>query len=253
LGEVWLWARPEAWAAEPAPGSPPASAAGRPFVLAVSGAFDSVGRFNRLPALLPEADVALSHLPGNLGAPELRESSVAAFCEAYGAALDAIARPAVLLGASIGGVVALGVRSRFVQGVVALDPPLRTSGLWPLIPNVQAMLAQTGGKEPWRVRFAAGVLGITTQSAPGLDHGWVLDGVRGSVVALVGGEPLEPPRRVSRLPSLVSQSDRAALAGAGIDVREVPGAGHDLAGDAGAQVLQTVRAACRGETAAVQN
>jgi pimeloyl-ACP methyl ester carboxylesterase len=132
-----------------------------------------------------------------------------------------------------------------VASVVALDPPLRTGELWPLIPNTQAMLTAFAGSEPWRLRFAEAALGIRLDGVEDRDYRWVLDGLAAPAWVVVAGEPLMPVRKgLTRMPSLVGEAEREALRRApGVRLIEAPGAGHDLPGEAGSLVLGVLREA----------
>src|SRR5688572_14312696 len=93
-----------------------------PVIVAINGAFGGRDDFRSLDAYFPHP-VLTSQLPG-YQCPSLTETSVAAYCRAYDEALASLQRPVVVYGASLGGVVALGLRAPNVRHVVAGDPPL---------------------------------------------------------------------------------------------------------------------------------
>ena len=234
-GEVWLTAETD-----------PRAATDAPFVLVVAGAFAVPRpRIFGLEAHLPEATVACAHLPGN-HSPALREHSLAAYARAYDAVLNDVGRPAVVVGASIGGVTSLAMQSRWLKGRILVDPPLVTGKLWPLIAPFRRRLAAAPNDAALRA-FLWNLMGLSESEAPGCDYRSLLAGLNGPAWVLCGSQPLMPPRPIAELPSLVDEPERAAfrrLPGVRLEVME--GAGHNLKG----RWLQSVAAAARDLLAA---
>mgnify|MGYP001553401090 CR=1 FL=1 len=121
--------------------APPGALASRkPVVLVVTGAWAEADDMSRTHEVVgPAWDAAVMRLPGN-GTPALSETSVAAWARAVGELVDSVfaGRTVVLVGLSVGAMVALGVRSAGVRRVVALEPPLVMSKLWPLAPALRS-------------------------------------------------------------------------------------------------------------------
>jgi hypothetical protein len=240
-GDVWLW------------GEPGAARGGKPIVLWISGAFavERPPSFT-LPPRLPQADVLLAHLPGN-HSPQPQVHSVEAYSAAFSNVLDQLGRPAVVVGSSIGGLTALGLRSPHLRGVVALEPPLRTGQLWPLRPDFRERLAAS--PQDARLReFLWSVFGISETAHEDRDYTGLLDGLQTPVWAVLGGAALLPERAVSQLPSLVDEPSRDALGRhPKVTVSIVHGVGHNIPGrafDAVVHVVEGLLSETCGATAA---
>lgn len=96
----------------------PASA----LVVVIRGAYANEDQLSRLPAYV-QVPVVFGDIPGNRS-PWLPEQTLEACAAAYSAAIDELERPTVVCGVSLGGLIALGMRSNRLRGVVAIDPPL---------------------------------------------------------------------------------------------------------------------------------
>lgn len=189
-------------------------------VVAVGGAFQPPDYLRNLRSPLP---LGYFRLPG-CGAPTLDHMSVEAFSEAFDEALPA--RPVILLGISTGATVALNMRKRSIRHVVAVEPFLSTSGLWPLIEHWQPNLGRMAAKE---ARFVSEVFGYYPDHIEGRSFGVRC---RAPFTVVVGSEPLEPKRATTDIPSLTSASDRDQLRRLGGRIMECPG-GHDLLNQGG--------------------
>src|ERR1700735_3399505 len=98
----------------------------RPVVLVITGAWAPADEMIKTADVVgPAWDAVVMRLPGN-GTPILAETSVEAWGRAVGelVATALAGRPVVLVGLSIGALVALAVRHPQVARVVALEPPL---------------------------------------------------------------------------------------------------------------------------------
>jgi pimeloyl-ACP methyl ester carboxylesterase len=227
LGPVVLSAEPQAFEPD------------RPVVLAISGAFAQADAFDLIHERLPEAAVFVAHLPGN-HSPPLIATSVGAYAAAFSRVLGQLGRPAIVCGASVGGLVAMGLRAAELRGIVALDPPFRTEKLWRLIPRVQDVLR--GRPEAHVVEFAWNVLGVSATTVEDRNYLPLLDGLRTPTWCVLGEVPLMPPRELARDPSLVDEPERQVLQRhAFIRTLVVEGAGHNLQGEAGSAVLSAIR------------
>jgi pimeloyl-ACP methyl ester carboxylesterase len=214
LGPIPLW-------------SPPgALASAKPIVLAITGAWAEPNDMIRLPAVVgPAWDAAVMRLPGN-GTPRLAETSIAAWACAVGELVDtAFAdRPVVLVGLSVGALVALGVRSPGVRRLVALEPPLVMSKLWPMTEVLRARWRDDPQERPF-IEAVFGVSGTHTEERTYLG---LLDGAAPADVA-VGETPLLPRRPLARFPSFVDEPERAWLAARpAVRLHVAPGAGHNI-------------------------
>lgn len=205
--------------------------------LAITGAFADAEQLERHPQTVgPEFDGYVAHLPGWI-TPPLAQTSIPAFAQAFDEVVETLG-PTVVVGVSAGALVALAMRSPLVRGVVAVEPPLSTAKLWPIIPLFRSML---GGPQD---AFIRNVFGITETTVEERGYGSLLEGVRAPLEVVVGSEPLLPPRPVERPPSVVDQPERELLARHGKLSVVVP-AGHTVQTQAGKAMLSVVLRACR--------
>lgn len=107
--------------------------AGAPVVLVITGAFAMENQVDRLQDRFPSLDVLRAHLPGN-HSPPMDIPSVGVFGAAFTAALDARfpGRPLVLVGLSVGALVAMATRARGTRAMLLVEPPLVITEAWPL-------------------------------------------------------------------------------------------------------------------------
>jgi len=215
LGSIPLWAPPGALASA------------RPMVLAITGAWAEPEDMIKLPAVVaPAWDAAVMRLPGN-GTPPLAETSIAAWARAVDqmVARAFAGRAVVLVGLSVGALVALGVRTSQVRRVLALEPPLVMSKLWPMEPVLRRRWCEDPAARPF-IEQVFGVMGEGREErayfglfAPGAPPAEVV----------VGETPLYPVRHTERFPSFVDGPERAWLAAQpGVEVHVAPDAGHNI-------------------------
>lgn len=196
---------------------------GRPVLFTVAGAFSHPNYLYRLPGFFPDLDVWRAQLPGN-HCPELAATSIGVFGAAYAEALAARlkGRKAVILGVSVGALVALAMRAPEAAALILVEPPLRTREVWPL-------RAYPASAPPGSEAFLWNVLGVSAVGQEPRDYTGLLDGVACPTRALIGGVPLLPERVAEVLPSFVDEESRARLrAHPRIEVVECPGAGHNV-------------------------
>jgi pimeloyl-ACP methyl ester carboxylesterase len=213
--------------------------------LAITGAFADADQMARHPeTVAPEFDGYVAHLPGWI-TPPLSETSIPAFARAFDEVLQTLG-PTVVVGVSAGALVALAMRSPLLRGVVAVEPPLSTAKLWPVLPLFRQML---GGPQD---AFVRNVFGITETSVEERGYGSLLEGLTAPLETIVGSEPLLPPRPVERPPSVVDRPERELLAKHGKLSVVVP-AGHTVQTQAGKAMLGVVLRACRRAAAEEAN
>jgi pimeloyl-ACP methyl ester carboxylesterase len=196
--------------------------AARPLLLVIRGAFAGLEDWTKFVHGAPGANVALAHLPG-MHSPHLSECSVPAFARAFDEVADQLGlTDPVVLGLSIGGLV--GFAMKRAAAVVAIDPPLSTAGLWPLIPRLRAAVAD----QPELADWVESLFGVTGSGVEDRDYSGLPAGSAPGFV-LLAGDPLEPERRIDRLPSLVSEADRQAYARLPhLKTMVIPDTGHNL-------------------------
>ncbi len=227
LGEIWLQGQAEAFDGE------------RPLIVGITGATAEPEALDRLGDGLPQAAALVGHLPGN-HCPPLLSASVGAYAAAYSAALAQLGRPTIICGASVGGLVGMGVRAPNLRGLVALDPPLRTLGLWRTLPRFQAFVRTRATAE--ERAFFWNVFGVAVDRIEDRDYRPLLDGLSTPTWCIVGGVPLMPERPLEQDPSLVGEAERALLrAHPAIRVAVAEGVGHNIPGHAPGLVVAALR------------
>ena len=217
LGPIPVWSHPGALTSA------------KPVVLAITGAWAGADDMIAPPRAWSgrSGTPAVMRLPGQRDVPDLAETSVAAWARAVSEMIDRTfaGRPVVLLGVSIGALVALGVRSAQVRRVLALEPPLVMDKLWPMIDAMRTRLDQAPRDRP----LIETVFGVTEAGLLGRTYFDLFQDLTAPVEVVVGDQPLEPPRAVERYPSFVDEPERAWLAGqAGVTLHVAPGAGHNI-------------------------
>jgi pimeloyl-ACP methyl ester carboxylesterase len=241
FGEIALWSRPEIFAA----------ASTRPVALAIGGTFSPLESLKNLPDVLGIlADACLMRFPGS-GARPLASFAISDIALAVGELVETTfpGRPVVLLGTSIGGVVALAVRAPNVARVIALDPPLATGKLWPIVEPLRQILRKT--PDPAIRHMVSETFGVSEHEVADRDYLRFLDDLRAPADVVLGETALEPERPAARFPSLVGAAERRRLAqNPRIRLHIAPGAGHNLIGQAPRVVQEIVLEACRRASAA---
>jgi pimeloyl-ACP methyl ester carboxylesterase len=223
----------------------------RPLVVALAGAF-AIAKgplFHMAPALAPLADVVTGHLPGN-HCPTLISASVGIYASAYSHVIAEAfgGRPVVACGASIGGLVALGLCAPQIRRALVVEPPLVMSKVWPMWPTLRHKLAQSP-QDPDVRAFIVNVFGVTETAIAERRYDTLLPAVSVPTHVLVGDRPLFPERPVEKLPSLVDDPERALLAAhPKIRVTEAAGAGHNVLQEAAPVFLGALRAAIQDAT-----
>lgn len=197
---------------------------GRPVILIITGAFAGIENADYVQDRFPEADIWRAFLPGN-HAPALSEISVEAFAAAFSQAVAETVggRDLVVVGLSVGALVAAAMDQRPIRRLVLVEPVLNPSVCWPLLAFRHDM-PEGGEAFVWEI-FGIGLHGRDERR----DYRALLDRQAVPALALVGGEPLLPRRPVPAFPSLVDDESRARLAAHPlIELQVVPGVGHNI-------------------------
>lgn len=235
-GPIVLWGEPAAFEGAP----------GRPLLLTIAGAF-AIPRgplFQLAPALGGAADILSGHLPGN-HCPTLISASVGTYAAAYSHVIGAAfpGRDVVLCGASIGGLVALGVRAPQVKRMVVAEPPLVMSKIWPLRPSIRNRLAQAPDDADLEA-FCRNVFGVGPSTLEERRYDGLVDMLARPTHVLVGDRPLFPERPVEKLPSLVDEPERAFMARhPQIRLSVLAGGGHNVLQETAPAFLAALREA----------
>jgi hypothetical protein len=210
-----------------------------PMVVLFHGLGRSPGTLSHLVEPLEKLfAVALAELPGHVKAPADGDLSLAGLANRFAAALPSLCgnRPFVLVGESVGALVALGA-FELASAVVAIEPPLRTGSIWPV-----HRLVEQGHMH----RIPAGLLNELIGSEPtGRDHTDLLAKLKRLTEVVIASEPLMPPRPTVFSPSLVDEPERALLRDHPLVSLRVVEGGHDLVKQAPDECLAAIQRACR--------
>lgn len=223
IGEIWLTGETDAFDSD------------RVLVLIIKGAFAREGgRFSDLHELLPEASVLVAQLPGNF-CPALAETSVEGFAFAFDHVIATAfpGRKIVILGDSLGGLVALAVAGDVTR--LVLDPPLKLSADWPIMPRLRERFVA----EPAHRDFLSNVFGVTERGIEERDYTALLG--RPARV-LIGEVTTERPDEAFFVPSVVLQPERDLLSRHGeIRLSVVENVGHLIVASRPLLVLQVLK------------
>ena len=229
-------------------GQPSAFEGTRPLLVAIAGAFAIArGPLFQLAPLIGDCDVVTGHLPGN-HCPTLISASVGVYASAYShvIAQQFADRTVIGCGASIGGLVAQGLRAPQVRNLLVIEPPLVMSKIWPLWPTLRSKLAASPDDAAQR-DFIVNVFGVTETAVAERRYDSLLDALRKPTHVVVGDQPLFPERALAKLPSLVDEPERARMAAHPmIRLSVAPNAGHNVLQESTPAFLAAVRGAIAG-------
>lgn len=202
-------------------------------IVFIPGFSRTAGLLSAWKTLLPDADVRFVDIPGQGREPRLETPSLEAIAERY---MALIPREAVLVGESLGGLVALKMAAHGYRAI-AVDPPLWTAKLWvlhALLPNVVARNAETA---PWFADMADVFFGVRQGEPVRSVNYWpLLDAAASPVYVIAASEPLWPQRQITLVPantpSVLDEVDAHNLARhPNVRFRQLPGP-HTLLTDA---------------------
>ncbi len=235
LGPLSLWSERGALASR------------RPVVVTITSTFADPDHMSRMQQVLGEAATAvLMHLPGDRPSP-LRQTSITAFAQALGEVVtrEFHDRPVVLHGLGMGALVALAVRAAPVRRVIAVEPPLATGKLWPMVGGLQQRLRAGPDDAPLH-DLVREMFGVQPDAVPGRSYLPLLGNPADPPADVVLGEiPLMPPRPLDRYPSLVDEPERQALRShPRVALHVAPGAGHNVPLHAPELLRELLLAAC---------
>lgn len=206
-----------------------------PNVLVIRGAYADEQQLARLPAFLPGASVIFGEIPGNR-CPWLPEQDIAICAAAYDAAINELAAPVVVCGVSLGGLIALRLRSPLVAGVVAIDPPFKPAETATMRSAAAAALMRAAS-QPER-EFLYRVFGARPEGIVPRDHFCVLVGLMAPSTILIG----DPDRTDD--PSVISAASAERLEQcSAVRIVRIPDAGHAIWREAGRYVVGAVKGA----------
>jgi pimeloyl-ACP methyl ester carboxylesterase len=202
-------------------------------IVFIPGFSRTAGLLANWKTLLPDADVRFVDIPGQGREPRLETPSLEAIAERY---MTLIPRDAVLVGESLGGLVALKMAAQGYRAI-AVDPPLSTAKLWilhSLLPHVVARNAETA---PWFADMVDVFFGVREgEPVKSVNYWPLLDEVASPAQVIAASEPLWPQRQIaltpSNTPSVLDEVDAYTLARhPNVRFRRLPGP-HTLLTDA---------------------
>lgn len=229
FGEIWLWGEAEAFDGD------------KPLVLVILGAFNKEVRWpDYMAPELPAAATLVAQLPGN-HCPQPLTHSVGAYAAAFSQVLGALGRPAIVVGCSVGGLVAMAMRAPNLKGLVLLEPPLRTGKLWPLVDSFRERMARPGADRR-EAEFITNVFGISATGHQDRDYSALVERIAVPTIVMFAEDPLFPEREVVRLPSLLDEPERDLFRRRpGVATALLMGVGHNLVNGNYDGVLTVVR------------
>jgi len=211
----------------------------RPGLLAVSGSFPSKTYLHDLVDHFRGANVLVVNLPGMSGVP-WSSATPAQLSEGLAEAVRRLLGdlPTVVLGASTGNLVALGLRLPNICRRVAVEPFLQTRDLWPFIANCRQRLAANPG-DSGLAHYLDSLFGIGATTVENRDYRHLLAAITVPTTVIVGQIPLLPQRPLEVWPSFTSEEDRAAFeANPLVTLHEGrAGTGHSVQADPMAEAL----------------
>ena len=203
--------------------------------------------------LAPDTDVIFAELPGHGRSPAMVPTSVEIFAANVLQALQSTlsGRDVVLVGESLGGLVALAIAGMSpdpVRAVLAADPPLTTAKLWHVATAIGGAVARDPDNAFLR-SFAEEIFGLGASTRTDRIYYSLLKDAQIPIHIVTGDLPLLPPRNVSGVPCLVDDVDRFVLANlyaTQVQLHVVDNCGHLLLTDQRAACLDLIQRIQRG-------
>jgi pimeloyl-ACP methyl ester carboxylesterase len=195
------------------------------------------------------ADVALFDLPGHGKSAAPEKATVAEMAEIMAEAIGAAfpGRRALLVGESLGGTIGLALGGLDDPGpvcaVFAADPPMTTTKLWAVHLNFRMTSGKADG-ESFFHRLGRDTFGITPDGLVEIVYYPLLGALKVPVLIATGDVALQPPRSMTRAPSLfdgVDQFVAAELFPGKVEVERIADCGHLLLVDAPDACIAIIR------------
>jgi len=218
-----------------------------PVLLLIRGAFADPEMLGHLPDHLPAGwSGVAANLPGSFGGPPLRAVSVDVFAQGFSAVVRTALtnRKVVVLGLSVGGLVAMAMRAAEIRRLILVDPPLSTGKAWALKHRILPILRTLGPDDPGR-QFASSVLGVAEDRLEDRSYYHLLRNLDVPADLMLGDVPLAPPRTLDNLPCLNDAEDIARYRSHPmVSCHIMEGAGHNIPAQAPLPFLRIVHDAC---------
>jgi len=225
----------------------PNFSATKPVVLAIGGTFAMPDELASLPDSLGMLfDACIMPMPGATG-PVSGAGFIAAVAKAVGEIIEGPFRdrPVVLLGVSLGAIVALRTQASNLKRLVLLDPPLTTGELWPIVEPLRAHLKSRPDDAALRA-FVFEIYGVGDAALEPRSYLPMIEALQTPTDVVLGSRPLQPQRALERFPSLVGEQARRLLAASPqVRLHVAPDTGHNVMGQAPKVVQAVLMEACR--------
>ena len=181
-------------------------------------------------------DLVFADLPGHGQSSATEDVTIAGFAAAVADAITTAlgGRDVVVVGSSLGGLVALalgclGIES--VKAVVAADPPLTMAKLWHVRREIGRVLAGIQLNQ-FMISYTGNIFGVSPDgSVSERIYYQLIENSKVPVLVLTGDVPLFPERDVNAVPCMIDDVDRYVierLSGNKALVQTVSGCGHML-------------------------
>ena len=211
----------------------------RGLLLVIRGAFAELDMMFALTETFPDADVAYVHLPG-MHSPFFAVDRIEDFAAAFDEVVAAFGhRRAGVVGFSLGGVVAMAMRSPAINALILLDTPLSTGPMW-MLPD---MLRPRIAGQPRGAAWVWNLLGVSETQTVNRDYRPILASLPFKSWLLLASDPVGEPRPIARDPSAVAEEDRELYrAHPLMSVTVIRDSGHQLGRHAPHAIVRAVRA-----------
>jgi len=208
-----------------------------PVLLVIRGAFADPDSLSHLPECV-DIDCVLANLPGH-SSPPVVANTVGVFAAAFREAIQKafLDRPTIVLGLSIGGLVAMALRLPQIRRLVLVDPPLST--------DLPAMTWRIRTQLPNHADFCWQVFGVSDTAQEPRSYAGLLDALKTPSDVLLGGVHEDS----DTIPCL-----NAADAYKGhpfVHRHIIPWAGHNIPAQAPDEFMHVVERACASVLEAV--
>jgi len=186
----------------------------RPVVVFIHGALRSAGVLAHWADILKDvADTVLLDLPGHGHShsltPATVETMAASVHEAICAALSD--RHVLLVGESLGGLVALAVGGKAgegpIRGILAADPPLTTAKLWHVAANFRSASSRTPDNT-FLNSLSHEVFGVSGDATYERIYYPLIGNLRVPTIIATGDVPLFPPRTLNGVACVFDEVDQ---------------------------------------------
>ena len=189
----------------------------RPYVVVIRGAYATEDQFSQMQNFIPSADVIFGDIPGNRS-PFLSVNSIKSFSEAYTLAIESLGNPTVVCGNSLGGLIALGIRSENVFSIVSIEPPIKPTYSKSLRSAIAGIYHKS--KSSVEKSFLYDVFGASAEGFHVRDYSWILSELNINSILITGSDTTD-------VPSVLSDSDADILKSHPfVTLERVAGVGH---------------------------